>query len=403
LPRKESHVSNPTSGSSTPGVASRRQLRVLVVDDSAFMRQALSRMINAEPGLKVVETARDGRDAIEKSRALRPDLVTLDIEMPGVDGLTALRTIRRECTPPPAVLMCSSLTTAGSQAALQALRFGAADVIAKDASSVSLTIDAMRDELISKLLAIGNASVDRAARAMVQAATPARAALAGASAANGAGTMTAGVNLTVKPGHTFKRGQFELVLIGSSTGGPPVLETLIPRLTSDPGCPVVIAQHMPVLFTRSLCARLAEACKLKMVHAEHGTVLQPGHVYMCPGGTHAHITRSGAKLIITTSDEPKTELYRPGVSVLFASGAKSVMGKVLGVVLTGMGDDGATGALELKARGGTIIAQDQDSSIVYGMPKAVVTNATVDGILTPDQIGDVLSTLCVDGVKSKAA
>jgi two-component system chemotaxis response regulator CheB len=382
-----------------------RELRVLVVDDSAFMRQALSRMINAEPGLRVIDTARDGRDAIEKAKALRPDVVTLDIEMPIVDGLTALRTIRRECNPPPAILMCSSLTSVGSQAALQSLRFGAADVIAKDSSGVSLTIDAMREELVAKVLAIGGAVLDKQARqgGALPGGAAVRSGAVGAGAIGGPATGVGALNLTIKPGHAFKRGQFELILIGSSTGGPPVLETLVPAIAADPGCPVVIAQHMPALFTRSLAGRLAEASKLKVVHAEHGTVLLHGHVYMCPGGTHSHIVKSGAKLTIGTSDEPKAELYRPGVNVLFSTGAKSVSGKVLGVVLTGMGDDGGRGAIDIKARGGTIIAQDQDSSIVYGMPKSVVSNGTVDGIMNPDEMAALLASMCLEGSARSAA
>jgi two-component system chemotaxis response regulator CheB len=274
--------------------------------------------------------------------------------------------------------MCSSLTTAGSQAALQALRWGAADVIAKDASMVSAKMDDLRDELVTKLRSITGASVARAIAGLGQ-----------------ARTQVPEVQATprLRADHRFKSGEFDIVLIGSSTGGPPVLETLVPMLPKGLSCPVLIAQHMPRLFTQSLSQRLAESCELPVVHGEHGMTISPGTVYMCPGATHTHVVRSGARLVLQTSDEPKAELYKPGVNVLFSTASAAVGGKVLGVVLTGMGEDGAVGAGEVRARGGTVLAQDAASCVVYGMPRAVAAAGHADGVATPAQIGAMLASL----------
>lgn len=369
-----------TPNSSNP--AGRPPIRVLVADDSAFMRQAISRILSTDPALKVIDTARDGKDALEKAKTLKPDVITLDIEMPNVDGLAALRAIRRECSPVPAVLMCSSLTTAGSMAALQAMRFGAADVIAKDASMVSSHMDDMRDELIAKIKAI--APVPTA-----QPSTP-----ASPSRIASAAVAESAANFRLRPDHRFKPGDFELILIGSSTGGPPVLETILSSLPANLPCPVVVAQHMPLLFTKSIALRLNESCPAQVCHAESGTPLLPGHVYICPGGTHAHIARGvGNKLLLTTNDEPRSELYKPSVNVLFSSTASNFNGKVLGIVLTGMGEDGGIGSLPLKAKGATIITQEAKSCVVYGMPRAVVAAGTSDCAATPEQIGAMLASL----------
>ncbi|MCE2924132.1 MAG: chemotaxis response regulator protein-glutamate methylesterase [Phycisphaeraceae bacterium] len=383
------------AGSSTAGAGAPRQIGVLVVDDSPFFRRALSKLIDSEPGMRVVGTARDGKDGLEKVKALRPDVVTLDVEMPGVDGMTCLRAIKRECNPPPAVLMCSSLTSAGSHAALQALRFGAAEVIAKDQSTISDKVEAMRDELIAKIRAIAPSG----SFPLEAAATPVRAPSGLPRVA-----LPEGQVWRIKPEHRFDHDEFGLIVIGSSTGGPPVLEVILSALPADLSCPVVVAQHMPVLFTRSLAQRLDEMCNMTVVHAEVGMPLHPGTIYMCQGGVHTHLVRgAGGKVTISTSEEPKSELYRPSVNVLFSTAAKVVSGKVLAVVLTGMGEDGASGAREIKARGGTILTQDAASCVVYGMPKAVVAAGVCDGVLTPEQIAVMLGSLAEVRPASDAA
>lgn len=360
----------PTVGA-RPHVGGASQLRVLVVDDSAFMRSALSRIIASDPSFVVVGTARDGAAALEQSKSLQPDVVTLDVEMPNMGGMEALKLLRQLQPHPPAVLMCSSLTTAGSHAALQALRLGAADVIAKDHSTFSTKMDEMAGDLHAKIKAIG---LQRRSK-MAPATTP-RAASAEAS----------GKTLRLK------LSDYQLMLIGSSTGGPPVLETIITQLPADLSMPVVVAQHMPVLFTKSLSQRLDEVSRVTVVHAEAGTPLYPGVVYICPGGQHTHVSRSaGGKFSLKFSEEPKSELYRPSVNVLFGTAAECADGRVLAAVLTGMGEDGARGAAALRAKNATILAQEQSTCVVYGMPRAVVERNLVDAVGSPDDLALMLS------------
>jgi len=353
-------------------------VRILVVDDSAFMRRAISQMIASDPSLTVVDTAYNGQDALEKITKLQPDLITLDIEMPVMDGMTALRRIQAMPEPRPAVLMCSSLTKAGSHEALAAMTAGAADFIAKDASQVSLKITTIRDDLIAKIKAIG-ANRRKSVRA------------AGASAAATA-TTTGAAPPTKAPKLTAA--DFDVLLIGSSTGGPPALEKVLAPLPADFPLPVVVAQHMPALFTKSLAERLDQLCMVSVIQGAAGMPLHPGSVYIGEGGKHARIVRSAAgRYALEISDKPADALYKPSVNELFASGAKFAGARALAVVLTGMGDDGRIGATELKAKGGVILAQNIESCVVYGMPKAVNEAGLTIAALPPEQIGTVLALL----------
>jgi len=338
-------------------------VRVLIVDDSAFMRTALSRMINADPDLEVVDTARNGQDAIEKVRRLKPDLVTLDIEMPVMGGLEALPEILKAG---PAVLMCSSLTTKGSVEALEALKLGAADVIAKDCSFASAEIAKIDGSLREKLKAIGRSRGVRSAadrRGVVHTQAP--------------------LNL-VGP-------RPELVVVGSSTGGPPVLEEIIAALPPDLSAPIVIAQHMPPVFTRSMAQRLDERSAVTVVHADASLPLLPGCVYVIQGGTHGVVRRAGAgKHVLDITGEPADALYKPSVNVLFDSAAKAARGRCLAVVLTGMGDDGAIGARAIRDAGGRVIAQSAETCVVYGMPRVAVERGAADHVLPLDRIAAAL-------------
>lgn len=332
-------------------------LRVLVVDDSAFMRKALVRMIESDPGLKVIGQGCNGEEAVKLAAELKPDVITLDIEMPVMDGLTALGRIMAE-TPTP-VLMCSSLTTQGSRDALKALRLGALDFIAKDASYVSIHIDAIRDDLITKIKAVGSRKLRPTASG-----------------------RAVEVNAKVLTG--FAPDRFDLILIGSSTGGPPVLEQILSSLPPDMAAPVVVAQHMPNIFTKSMSERLDSLCAVTVVHGEHGMPLYPGTVYIGQGGKHVHVARTpGGRWSLQIDDEPADALYKPSVDELFRSGARAAGGRCLGVVLTGMGSDGQLGARDIKARGGVILAQDEATSVVYGMPRAVAREGLADASLPP--------------------
>lgn len=344
-------------------------VRVLVVDDSAFMRSAISKILSADPGLVVVDTAKDGQEGLEKVKRLKPDLVTLDIEMPVMNGLTALERIKAECSPAPAVLVCSSLTSAGSHEALKALRLGAADVIAKDHSSFTSNTDKLAADLGAKIKAIVSG---RRARPS---------------------DLVSRVKGRLEPGHAFRRGQFDLVVVGSSTGGPPALESVLAALPQGFPTPVVVAQHMPALFTKSLAERFERECQLKVVHADRSQPLLAETIYVCPGGQHGRIRSLMGRLSIEVSPEPAAALYKPSVNELFGSAAEACGGKTLAVILTGMGDDGLLGAKPLKAKGATILAQDMQSCVVYGMPKAVAQAGLADASMTPDEIGAMVATL----------
>lgn len=345
-----------------------RPARVLIVDDSAFMRKAISTMLADDPALQVIGQAANGEEGLRMARELSPDVITMDIEMPRMDGLTALRRIMDEC--PTHVLMLSSLTTEGSNAAMNALKLGAADVMAKDASQISFTIHEIKDDLVARLKALGTArkprrrSAEEAARAVAQAPP------------------------------TFKPGQFDLVCIGSSTGGPPVVEKILSSLPAGFGAAVVVAQHMPELFTQSMAQRLGQVCQMPVLHGSDGMTVQRNTITIAPGGRNTHIKREGlARWVIRINKEPAGTLYFPSVDVLLATAADAAPGRTLGIVLTGMGEDGLKGAKELKARSGVILAQNEETSVVYGMPRAVNVAQLTLAALPPEGIVQALATL----------
>lgn len=352
-------------------------MRVMVVDDSAFMRRAIGDMIEADPELEVVHRARNGKEAVEKALELAPDIITLDIEMPEMDGLTALRLIRVKAKEPkPAILMCSSLTTAGSHEALKALALGAADVIAKDHSTFSTNMDAMRDDLIAKIKAIGKSRQRRALRLRSPAPSASHDSLPPIS------------QLTPPRG-------VSVVVVGSSTGGPPALEKLLASIPADLPVPIVVAQHMPALFTKSLAERLDSMSHLRVVQADQTMKLTPGVVHIIVGGQHGRITSAlGGMLQLRITDQPADARYKPSVDELLSSAAESVRSRAIGVVLTGMGDDGALGAGKLKAAGSTVLAQDETTSVVYGMPRAVAESGAASAEGSPEDLGEFLARLC---------
>ena len=344
-------------------------LRVVVVDDSAFMRRAISQMLATDEQIQVVGTARNGREGLEMAKKLRPDVVTLDIEMPEMDGLTALGRIMREC--PTQVLMVSSLTVEGSHAALRALKLGAADVLAKDTSQISLSITNIQRDLLNRVRTLARS---RRPRPLTTGATARQA------AAN------------------FRPGQFDVVCIGSSTGGPPVLETILASLPPSLATPIVVAQHMPPIFTASMAERLDGLCPLPVRYAQDGMPLERRAVYIAPGGKHLHIEKIGvARCQLRVSEQPREALYRPSVDVLLASAAQAMGSRALGIVLTGMGNDGFEGGKKLHGRGGTLLAQSEETCVVYGMPKGITENGLVAASLSPQGI---VSSLCTLGEKS---
>jgi len=332
------------------------------------MRSAIGRALEDEVAFDVVGKARNGVEAIDLAKKLRPDVITMDIEMPEMDGLTALRRIMREA--PTQVLMCSTLTTEGSRQSLQALRLGAADVIPKNPGDTAETKRHFLEDLVRRVRGLGEHNPH---------------------APEHKNQPVAKAN---DPPVAFVGDRFDLVCIGSSTGGPPILETILGGLPASLTTPIVVAQHMPKLFTESMSHRLDDICPMAVVHAEDGMVVEPGHVYIAPGGLHTHVKRASlARRKLTINDQPAEAVYTPSVDALFGSAAASCGRRVLSVILTGIGEDGVKGAARLHQAGAPILAQNKATCVVYGMPRAVAEAGFATAVLDPKDILTSLSTL----------
>ena len=359
------------------------KINVLVVDDSAFMRKAISMMLEEDPGIKVIGMARDGEEAIAKVAHLKPDLVTLDIEMPRMDGLTALSRIMKENPTP--VVMVSSLTSEGADATLEAFDRGAVDFIPKQLSFVSLDIVKIKKDLIEKVKQIHS----RRRTLMAQYALGLR---RKKSAGKSKGSAAGFVRQTSKSYKPLVRQGVRVVAIGVSTGGPPALQTVIPSLPSDLPSGVLVVQHMPPTFTRSLANRLDGISEMKVKEAEHGEPIVAGCVYIAPGDKHMKAVRWGKNAEIRLDDEPSDTLHKPSVDVLMNSVADVYGGESLGVMMTGMGSDGVEGIARMKSKGAKVIAQNEQTCVVYGMPRAVVERKLADKVSPVDRIAsDIMS------------
>lgn len=337
-------------------------IRVLVVDDSVVIRRLLTTMLDEDPDLEVVGVAANGVLAIQQVRRLQPDIVTLDVEMPELDGLGTLAKLRPEFPRLP-IVMFSTLTEKGAAATLDALALGASDYVAKPANvgSVNAAMERVRADLVPKIKALCRRTPTPPPRPVIPAKSVSAAPVA------------------TDPSRRSNR--VEMVVIGSSTGGPNALADVLTKLPGDLPVPVVIVQHMPPVFTRLLAQRLNDQCALRVTEAADGDVLDAGNVYIAPGDYHITVARRGARWALTTNQDEPEHFCRPSVDVLFRSVAKSVGGDVLAVVLTGMGSDGRDGAGLLRERGATVIVQDQASSVVWGMPGAVAGAGYADEIV----------------------
>lgn len=342
-----------------------RQVRVLVVDDSAFMRRIIAELLASDPDVTVIATARDGADGVEKALALRPDVITMDIEMPRLDGYGALRELMSRCPTP--VVMVSSHTRAGAEATIRALALGAVDFLAKPSGSISLDMATVRDELVAKVKAAAGAIV-RFRRVLAELPPLKR-------------TAPPAAVPVVDP--AFRR----LVIIGCSTGGPGALHQIIPRLPADLPAAVLVVQHMPAGFTRSLAQRLDEISAIRVKEAEDGDGVLPGHVLLAPGGYH--MVLAGRERIRLTADPP-VHGVRPAVDPTLASAVPFYAPRLLGVILTGMGFDGARGIAGLKKAGGQCIAEHASTCVVYGMPRAVVEMGLADQVLPVQEISTAI-------------
>ncbi len=358
-------------------------IKVVVVDDSAFMRKAISTMLGKDPEIDVVATARDGEEGLEFIRKHDPDVVTLDIEMPRMDGLTALRHIMMEMPRP--VLMVSSLTTEGAEATLKAMELGAVDFIPKQLSKVSLDIVKIETNLIAKVKAVASRknllSRPRTALARQAVSIPAPAAPSATPAS------AAAPRAAVAPSGAVKR---DVVAIGVSTGGPPAVQKILSALPADFPASIVIAQHMPQAFTGPFAKRLDGLCKISVKEAENGDRLKPGCAYIAPGGQHLMLKQAVSRVDLIVTPEPASALYKPSANVLITSAADAVGRRTLGVILTGMGSDGMEGIRALKQKGGRALAQSDATCVVYGMPKAVVDAGLSDEIVDIDDMAQAI-------------
>lgn len=351
------------------------KIRVLVTDDSVVIRKLVSGVLNDDPAIEVVGTAVNGRAALQKIEQLRPDLVTMDVEMPEVDGIEGVRRIRGAGHQVP-IIMFSTLTERGASATLDALSAGASDYVAKPANvgSVGRSMEQVRDALIPRIKAL----VPRAALA------PGRPAPAGAPRPAPSGPVS------LRPAATPPPGGYKLLVVGSSTGGPDAVQRLLTALPSLP-VPVALVQHMPPLFTKQFAQRLDRQTRFDVVEAEHGQVLRPGMVCIAPGDFHMEIVRDARGLVTKLHQGPPENFCRPAVDVLFRSAAAVTGAATLSLVLTGMGSDGAKGATPIVAAGGSVVAQDQATSVVWGMPGAVAGAGLAEEILPLDEIAPAIA------------
>ncbi|PHV10987.1 protein-glutamate methylesterase/protein-glutamine glutaminase [Chitinimonas sp. BJB300] len=344
-----------------------KTIKVVVVDDSALIRQLLTEIINKSADLRVVGVAADPIAARELIRTANPDVITLDIEMPRMDGLDFLEKLMR--LRPTPVVMISTLTEQGSAAAVRALQLGAVDVIAKPRLDVVQSMQQYAEELCERLR---NASRTRPRRLMTV-----------ETAVHTADSVLEKRTRSVL-GATEK-----IVVIGSSTGGTEALKEVLMALPAD-GPAVLIAQHMPEAFTRSFANRLNTLCRMVVKEAEHGERVLPGHAYVAPGHSHMLLTRSGANYVIGLSQGPEVNRHRPSVDVLFRSVANVAGSNAIGAILTGMGKDGAQGMLEMHQVGIWTVAQDEATCVVFGMPKEAIALGGVDEVVPLEKIGATL-------------
>ena len=410
-------------------------VKVLVVDDSGFFRRRVSEILASDSTIQVVGTATNGREAIDQAVALKPDVITMDYEMPMMDGITAVRHIMQRCPTP--VLMFSSLTHEGARVTLDALDAGATDFLPKNFEDISRNPEKVRQMLCEKIHTLARS---RRSSFAAPAALPASTGLSASAASPGSATSPAGASRSAALGSTPaahgaaagsgtrpvreslsrsatpapaprspaprtgsdghapapspapKRRSYKLVAIGTSTGGPVALQKVLTQLPAHFPSPIVLIQHMPAAFTKAFAERLDKLCRIQVKEAEDGDVLRPGLALLAPGGKQMMVDARGTVKILPGDERLN---YKPCVDITFGSAAKSYGDKVLAVVLTGMGADGREGARLLKHGGSQVWAQDEASCVIYGMPMAIVKANLADAVYSLDDIGRHLTEACV--------
>lgn len=336
------------------------KIKVLIVDDSAYSRQTIKKMLETDPNIEVAGIASDGIEAMAKTLRLKPDIITLDFEMPAMDGFSFLRWLMKEKPIP--VIMVSSYSD--SKTVFKALELGAVDFIAKPTKKASVELQSIEKDLLTKVRGIRNLRMDKLSKSL--------------SLLNG------DVEAPVKTDSVI--GDIEVVAVGSSTGGTAALQIILTRLPHNFSASVVISQHMPKGFTGPLAERLDHLSKLKIKEAEDGDVIERGRVLICPGGYHMMLKKKGRECHAQLKEAVKEDRYVPSVDLMMSSAAEHYGSKAMGIILTGMGNDGKKGMLEIKSKGGYTIAESEETAVVFGMPAEVISAGAADSVLPLSQI-----------------
>ncbi|MFA6384275.1 MAG: chemotaxis response regulator protein-glutamate methylesterase [Candidatus Omnitrophota bacterium] len=339
-----------------------RKISVLVVDDSFLMRKIISDIIDSDPDLEVVGKAKDGQDALNKIGSLKPDVVTLDINLPVVDGIDVLGKVMKTC--PTRIIMFSAYSRSGASATMRALELGAVDFIAKPSGEISLGLDKLRDEILTKIKLAAGVNLDEYS--------------ASASGAGMAEVLPSKVAIS------------NLVVIGASTGGPKAIMEIMQGLNENLDACFLIVQHMPKGFTMSFAERISWQSGMRAKEAEEGDELTGGKIYVAPAGYHLTLNRGSDGVRIHLNQDPLVNFVRPSIDVTMCSAAEVFGRDCMGIILTGMGKDGADGARKIKEAGGKIIIQDEKSSVVWGMPRAVFKEGVVDEVLPISDISQAI-------------
>lgn len=354
-------------------------IQVLIVDDSAFMRKVITDFLSDYPSIQVVGTARNGEDALKKIQQLKPDVVTLDVEMPVMNGLEALEKMMEEHPLP--VVMLSSSTIEGAESTFKALQLGAVDFVAKPSGPISLDIHKIKDELINKILHASQVNVQRVL-------------LQNKKTPDEEETIRQLSFNYSEDSQDWYLSERKLIMIGTSTGGPKALETVLTRLPKDIDAPIVVVQHMPPKFTESLALRLDSVCSLTVKEAKRGDRLEDGVVYIAPGGYHLEIKRKGYDLVVDTNEKEPLNGVRPAVDQLFYSAAALDDYYKIAIIMTGMGSDGTKGLKKLIKSGQTkVIAESENTCMVFGMPKSAISAGVVDIVVNLEDIPSTILSI----------
>jgi two-component system, chemotaxis family, protein-glutamate methylesterase/glutaminase len=348
---------------------SKEMVRVLVVDDSALMRKLIPQIIERDSSIHVVGTAMDGEFALKKIEELRPHVITLDLEMPRMDGMETLRAIMRQSRLP--VIVVSAHTTQGASATFKALALGAFDFVAKPHDALSAQMDAIATELISKIKVAAHTRMPKSQPEVPFSRRPKK---------------TGMKRLPTR----------KVVAIGISTGGPNALQYVLSQLPADFPAAIVVVQHMPEGFTELFARRLNECCAIDVKEANSGDLLLAGRALICPGNRHMKVKRMPLGDIVVLSDEEKVSGHRPSVDVLYRSVAQEFGRDAIGLIMTGMGEDGADALGEIKNSGGLTVAQDEESCVVYGMPRAAIDRGNVTRVVPLDALANALMVQCAE-------